>query len=162
MSEEPIIVLDEEESSYERRRLPAVERGLRVLNPEDKMPSELDEDIRQEAAANGRRVQYSTMKAHMELAAMALATGATIKQAGAYAGVTVGQIKKRYLPNPDFRARVAELHTQMTSQLKGRIINELLRRTTDENLQAMDLLSILRIGDRVGLSRAEGAEGAER
>lgn len=160
--ENPAVILDpEEESSHDRNRLPAMTRGVRILNPEDKMPSEVDEEIRQEAQMQGRRVQYSVMHAHMELAAIALATGATKKQAAAYAGISVDQLKKKYLPDPDFRARISELHAQMTTSIKGRIVKELLRRTEPENLQQMEILDVLRIGDRVGLSRGAGGENEE-
>lgn len=158
---EPAVILDpEEETVQTRNRQPAMDVGVRILNPEDKMPSELAEDIGREGL-RGRRVQYSVMHAHMEMAAIALATGCTTKQAAAYAGVSRDQIKKKYLPDPDFRSRVSELHTQMTTSIKGRIVKELMRRTEPEILQGMDILDVLRIGDRVGLSRGAGGENEE-
>lgn len=154
---QPAVILDpEEQTNHTKNRQGAMDRGVRILNPEDKMPSELAEEINKDGF-QGRRVQYSVMHAHMEMAAIALATGCTIKQAAAYAGVSKAHIKKKYLPDPDFRARVSELHTQMTASIKGRIIKELLRRTEPENLQTMEILDVLRIGDRVGLGRGEAA-----
>jgi hypothetical protein len=90
----------------------------------------------------------------MEMAAQALAVGATVKMAAAYAGVSRRQVKK-YLASADFRARVEELRNLLVSRLRGKVIRELNRRTSPEKIAQMDLLDILRIGDRVGLGRGE-------
>jgi hypothetical protein len=161
MEAHAVLLDEEEETAWDRNRAPAMDNGVAILNPEDKMPSDIDEDIREASQQTGRRVQYTQMHAHMELAAIALATGCTIKQAAGYAGVSRAHLKTKYMPDPDFRARVAELHTQMTSTIKGRIVAELLRRTQPEAIKGMEILDVLRIGDRVGLSRGAGAESEE-
>jgi hypothetical protein len=147
-----IIVLDPEGMSpQELNALPATRRGLKVLNPR----GEGEEEIA--ARMRGRRLPYASMRAHQEMAAQALATGATLKMAARYAGVSVRQVKK-YQTDVDFRERIEELRSTMLSRLKGRIVRELSRRTSGEEIQKLELLDILRIGDRVGLARGSATD----
>jgi len=107
-----------------------------------------------------RRAQYQAMQMHMERAAIALAAGASWKTTADFAGVSVRQTRK-YYTDPDFRARIDELRKTMTSRLQGRIVKELLRRTSPNAIQRIELLDLLRIGDRVGLARGSNALEAE-
>lgn len=125
-----------------------VERALTLVKPNDE----------QLPAQTPRRTQYQAMQMHMERAALALAAGASYKFASQYSGVSKRQITK-YYTDPDFRSRIDELRKTMTSKLQGRIIQELLARTAPNKIGRIDLLDLLRIGDRVGLARGANAEG---
>jgi hypothetical protein len=144
----------EQQTTQIKRRMAPAETGLRVLNPQNKG----FEDIKQEIDTK-QRIPYSAMMAHMELAAQALAVGATVKMAAKYAGVGPRQVKK-YLADASFRARVEELRNLLVSKLRGKVLRELDRRTSPELIRQMDLLDVLRIGDRVGMGRGENV--AER
>lgn len=119
--------------------------GLRVLNPSGKDAEDYQEEI-----SKNPRVRYAAMRGHQEMAAQALAVGATQKLAAKYAGVSQRQIKK-YYAIPDFRVRVEELRAVLASRMKGRIMRELNRRLTGENIKNMDTLDMLRIFDRISI-----------
>lgn len=122
----------------------ATNRHLKILDPKP-----LDaESVQQQMVAKNPRIRYSGMRAHMELAAHALAVGGTQKLAAKYAGVSERQIKK-YYADPDFRVRIEELRAVLASKLKGRILRELDRRTTGDNIKNMELLDMLRVFDRI-------------
>jgi AcrR family transcriptional regulator len=93
----------------------------------------------------------------MELSAQVLAVGGTFKMAAARAGCSVRQVKK-YYSSADYRARIDELRSTLLSRLRGRIVRELERRTSDEKIQRMELLDLLRVYDRV-LGPGKGAGG---
>lgn len=93
-------------------------------------------------------MRYAAMRAHQEMAAQALAVGATNKLAGQYAGVSPRQIKK-YMTDPDFRARIEEHRATTTSRIRGKIIRELDRRTGSVQIKNMELLDLLRVMDRL-------------
>lgn len=118
-------------------------RGLKILNPQGKELEEYKEEIEKKP-----RMRYAAMRAHQEMAAQALAVGATQKLAGQYAGVSPRQIKK-YMMDPDFRARIEEHRAMTTSKIRGKIIRELDRRTDKQSIQNMELLDLLRIMDRL-------------
>lgn len=142
-----LLILDPDEMTpQERNRIEATNRGLKVLNPR----GETAEDMMSKPTM--RRQPYASMRVHQEMVAQAIASGATMKMAAKYAGVSVRQVKK-YYTDVDFRERVEELRSVMLSRLKGRIVRELGRRTSGEEIQKLELLDILRIGDRVGLGR---------
>lgn len=153
MSEKaPLLVLDPEETTPQiRNRMESTNRGLRILNPQGQDHEEI------QAKMTARRLPYAAMRAHQELAAQALASGATMKMASRYAGISIRQIKK-YYTDVDFRERIEELRTTMLSKLKGRIVKELGRRTNREEIQKLEILDILRIGDRVGLARGSAVD----
>jgi hypothetical protein len=130
-------------TSQERNRLDPTNRTLKLLNPTAK-----DEEDFKEGFAKQPRLKYAGMRAHMEMSAMALAAGSTQKMAARYAGVSPRQIKK-YLTDPDFRARIQELRGLATSRLQGKIVRELNRRTDGLNIRQMELLDLLRIYDRM-------------
>jgi hypothetical protein len=147
-----LLVLDPGEmTAQERNRIEATNRGLRVLNTGGADADEYAGKMR------ARRLPYASMRAHQEMAAQALASGATIKMAAKYAGVSPRQVKK-YFTDVDFRERIEELRSTMLSRLKGRIVRELGRRTSGKEIQKLELLDILRIGDRVGLARGSAAD----
>lgn len=139
----------EKQTAQIKRRMGPADTGLRVLNPQNKGFEEIKDEI-----DTKQRIPYSAMAAHMELAAQALAVGATRKMAAQYAGVGPRQVKK-YLTDASFRTRVEELRDLLVSKLRGKVIRELDRRTSPELIKQMDLLDVLRIGDRVGLGRGE-------
>lgn len=116
---------------------------LKIVNPTAKDAEDIEEGLRRNP-----RTRYAAMRAHQEMAAMALASGSTQKMAARYAGVSPRQIKK-YLQDPDFRSRIEELRVLATSRLKGKIIKELNRRTDGLNIRQMELLDLLRIFDRM-------------
>jgi len=105
------------------------------------------EDIK-EGIAKNPRMHYVAMRAHQEQAAQALAAGATHKLAAAHAGISVRQVKK-YYADPDFRARIEELRNTLMSRIRGRLMRELNRRTTGDNLKNLEILDFLRVWDRV-------------
>jgi hypothetical protein len=148
MAKQQLVMPIEQQSGQVRNRLPVANAGLTIINPQGKDFEDHQEDMER------KRLPYSAMQAHMEMAAQALAVGATVKMAAAYAGVSRRQVKK-YLASADFRARVEELRNLLVSRLRGKVIRELNRRTSPEKIAQMDLLDILRIGDRVGLGRGE-------
>lgn len=144
MARELIQVPPEKMTSQIRNRKQPTERALRVLNPR----GEGQEEIQERIERNNPRMKYTAMRAHQEMAAQALAVGATQKMAAIYAGVSQRQIKK-YYGDPDFRSRIEELRAVLASRIKGRIMNELNRRVTGKKIQRMDTLEMLRILDRM-------------
>lgn len=138
-----LVHLPEDAGPGDRKRLEATNRGLAILNPQAKDLGDYQEEI-----VKKPRMRYAAMRAHMEMASQALAVGATQKLAGQYAGVSPRQIKK-YMQNPDFRARIEEHRATTTSRIKGKIIRELDRRTDTTVIKNMELLDLLRIMDRL-------------
>lgn len=96
----------------------------------------------------GQRVKYSAMEAHMEMAATALASGASFKLAAAKAGISVRQVKK-YYSTADFRGRIEELRSTTFSKIRGRVLKELENRTDPTKIGKIELLDLLRVHDRV-------------
>lgn len=131
-------------SLKQKRNMEATNRDLRLL---DRQPLDAEE-VQQQMVRKNPRIRYSGMRSHMELAAHALAVGSTQKMAARYAGISERQVKK-YYADPDFRARIEELRTVLASKLKGRIMRELDRRTSGENIKNMELLDMLRVFDRI-------------
>lgn len=138
-----VILEPGEETGATRRRMDSTERGLRILNPQHR-----DAEDYQESIARQPRIRYAAMRAHMEMAAQALAVGATQVMAARYAGVAPRQIKK-YMADPDFRNRIEELRAVLASKIKGKIMREMNRRVTGQRIKNMDTLEMLRIFDRV-------------
>lgn len=142
-NEQQLIIPTGEQTSQIRNRMDPTNRGLRLINPQAK-----DFDDHKEAISRTPRLRYAAMRAHMEMSAQVIAVGGTQKMAAKYAGVSPRQIKK-YYQDADFRTRVEELRGLLASRIKGKILRELNRRTTGQNLQNMDLLDMLRVFDRV-------------
>lgn len=138
-----VIIDPSEMTGAIRRRLEPTNRGLKVLNPTGK-----SEEDYQEGFAKQPRLRYAAMRAHQEMAAQALSTGSTQVMAARYAGVAPRQIKK-YMGDPDFRARIEELRTVLASKMKGKIMRELNRRVTGARIKNMETLEMLRIFDRI-------------
>lgn len=115
-----------------------------MINPTDKGLEEIEEGIKK----GQPRARYTGMRAHQELAAQVLAVGGTQRLAAKYAGVSYRQIKK-YYSSSDFRTRIEELRAVMASKIKGRIMNELSRRTDPKMIKNMELLDLLRVMDRL-------------
>lgn len=150
---DPIDMDGEEMSVYSERRLPLANNGLKLINPARKDEDDYKEEFKK------KRQPYSAMRAHMELAAQAIAAGGTQVMAAKYAGISKRQVHK-YVKDADFRARVEEIRTLLVSKIRGKVIREIDRRTSPEVIQKMELLDLLRVGDRVGLGR--GAVEAEK
>lgn len=127
----------------DRKRLEPANRGLQILNPTGKEFEDYKEEI-----VKKPRLRYAAMRAHQEMAAQALAVGATQKLAAQYAGVSPRQIKK-YQTDPEFRARIEEMRALMASKITGKIMRELDRRTDRATIKNMELLDLLRIMDRL-------------
>lgn len=138
-----LVHLPEDAGPGDRKRLEPTNRGLAILNPKGKELEDYKEEI-----VKKPRMRYAAMRAHQEMAAQALAVGATQKLAGQYAGVSARQIKK-YMMDPDFRARIDEHRSMMMSKIKGKIMRELDRRTDRVSIKNMELLDLLRIMDRL-------------
>lgn len=138
-----LVHLPENAGPGDRKRLEATNRGLAILNPRGR-----DLDDYKEEIVKKPRMRYAAMRAHMEMAAQALAVGATQKLAAQYAGVSARQIKK-YYTDPDFRARIEEHRATTTGRIRGKIIRELDRRTGSVQIKNMELLDMLRIMDRL-------------
>lgn len=142
-----IQVLDSD-SSQIRRRAPAVEEGLKLL----KLKSE-DELVESEVK---KRKRYASMRAHKEIAATVLAVGGSRKMAARKAGVSIRQIQK-YFTDPDFRERIQEIQELASNRIRGRVMKEVTRRTGPKMIKRMELLDLLRVGDRFGLGRGKAS-----
>jgi hypothetical protein len=129
-------------SSIELNRLPVVEKNMAILtNGKPQDPLRLQADI-------AKREKYSSMKSHMEMAAVVLAAGGTQRMAAQHAGVSKRQVHK-YITSSQFRERVAELREIIKSRVGGRILAEFVRRTEPETIGRMEILDLTRIYDRV-------------
>ena len=135
-------LLTEDSTGKDRLSLPVVQEGLSILDPKRESFEERSERFREQ------RKKYAAMHAHMEMAALVLATGGTFRLAAAKAGVSVRQVKK-YYTDPDFRTRIQELRDTMLSKVKGRLYKELERRTRPGTIEHIELLDLLRVFDRV-------------
>lgn len=125
-----------------RNRLPRVNEGMELLAPEGQDFEELKDDF-----MTRKRMKYGAMRSHMEMAATALATGATYKIAAAHAGISVRQVKK-YMQDPDFRERITELRSVLMSKIQGKIVQELDRRTEPDEIKGLEMMDLLRVLDR--------------
>lgn len=125
-----------------RNRLPRVNEGMTILVPKGQDFAEIKDDF-----MTRKRAKYGGMRAHMEMAATALATGATYKIAAAHAGISVRQVKK-YMQDPDFRERITELRSVLMSKIQGKIVQELDRRTEPDEIKGLEMMDVLRVLDR--------------
>lgn len=137
-----VVELPPNSTGRDRNSLSTVNKRLPMVVPEFKSHAELTEEIAE------TRPKYAPMLAHREMAAQVLATGGSYRLAANHAGISVRQVKK-YLTSPDFRARVEELRTLMMSKVRGRLMKEMVRRTTPSMLKQTELMDFLRIFDRV-------------
>lgn len=131
-----------------RNRAPVAEEHLKLLRP----PKQTDVEDR----AIKKRQRYAPMRGRQEIAAMVIAAGGTKQQAARKVGVSRRQISK-YMASADFRDRIAELHETLATKIRGKIIREIDKRTTPEMIKRMELLDVLRVGDRFGLGRGNGS-----
>lgn len=127
-------------------RAPVVQENVNLLKPR------ADEKIHQDHLQN--RTRYAAMKGHMEKAAALIAAGATTTQAAQSIGVSRRQIRK-YMESGAFRERVQELQETIGNRIRGRVLKEVDRRTSPSMIKKMELLDLLRVGDRVGLGRGD-------
>jgi len=134
--------VEETYSGHDRNLLPAVREGLRVLDPKRESFEERSERFR------AQRLKYAPMRAHMEMAATALAAGGSFRLAATHAGVSVRQVKK-YYTDAEFRSRIEELRNTMFSKIRGRVIKEMEKRTEPGKIEQIELLDLLRVFDRV-------------
>lgn len=142
-----IVVLDGD-SGMMRRRAPVVEEGMKILKLKDEAEL-IDANVK-------KRVRYAAMHAHREIAATVLAVGGTRKLASRKAGVSVRQIQK-YWEDPDFRERIQELQELLGGRVRGKVMKEINRRTSSKMIKKMELLDVLRVGDRFGLGRGKAS-----
>jgi len=120
------------------------------LNPTGKSDEDYAEGFRKQP-----RLRYAAMRAHQEMAAQALAVGATQKLAAKYAGVSPRQIKK-YYTDPEFRTRIEELRGVLASKIRGKIYRELDRRTSKPFIVNLEVMDLVRILDRTGPQGGKG------
>src|SRR5689334_5154499 len=118
----PKTMVDQGFSTHDATHARAAAQGLRVLDPKAESFEERSERM---AAA---RLPYAPMRAHMEMAAMVLASGGTFRLAATHAGISVRQVKK-YYSTAEFRQRILELRETMMGKIRGRIVRDLVRRT---------------------------------
>jgi hypothetical protein len=142
-----VAILDSD-SKRTKRLAPVVSQNLKTLRAP--VPSKVREKL------VVKRARYAAMKTHMEIAAIAIAAGATPRMAARKAGVNKRQISK-YMQNADFRERVHEFQELLGNRILGRVLKEVNRRTEPEVIKKMELLDLLRVGDRVGLGRGSGS-----
>lgn len=95
------------------------------------------------------RTRYAALSVRREMAATILAAGGTTGQAARAIGARSRKTINRYLRDPHFRDRVAELQSIAAQQVGGRIMKEFRRRTTPENIERLEVLDLTRIFDRV-------------
>lgn len=129
-------------------RAPIVSENLKLLNapqPEKVKKKNIE-----------KRVRYAAMKTHMEIVAHVIAAGGSAKQAATKAGVSRRQVRK-YMESGDFRDRIAELQELLGGKIRGRVMKEIERRTDPKVIEKMELLDVLRVGDRFGLGRGAGS-----
>lgn len=126
----------------DRNLLPVVQEGLKILDPKRESFEERSNRVR------ASRLKYAPMRAHMEMAAMVLASGGSFKLAAAKAGISLRQVKK-YYTDPEFRSRIEELRATVFSKIRGRLYKELDRRTAPGTIEQIELLDLLRVFDRV-------------
>lgn len=131
-----------DETSWDEKRRPVVEEGLKILDPKRETFEE------RQTRLEGQRTPYAAMVAHQELAALVLAAGGTTRQAAAKAGVSKRQVKK-YMESADFRQRIEEFRQQKFSKIAGRVLKELEKRTDPKAIKHIDLLDLLRVFDRM-------------
>jgi hypothetical protein len=131
-----------------RRSAPVVEDNLRMLKTP---PAETIEQ-----KAEKKRIRYAAMRTHQEIAANVIAAGGNATQAARKAGVSRRQVRK-YMESADFRERVAELQEVLGNAIRGRVMKEIGRRTGPKYIQKMELLDVLRVGDRFGLGRGSAS-----
>lgn len=131
-----------------RRRAPVVSENMKTLRAPTKAAIE-NKNLQ-------KRARYAAMQTHMEIAAIVLAAGGTAKQAARKAGVSRRQIRK-YMESADFRDRIIELQETLGNRIRGRIMKEIGRRTGPEFIEKMELLDLLRVGDRFGLGRGNAS-----
>jgi hypothetical protein len=134
--------LPDDATGHDRNLLPAVREGLRVIDPKRETFEERSDRFR------AQRLKYAPMRAHMEMAAMALAAGGSFRLAATHAGVSVRQVKK-YYTDAEFRSRIEELRNTMFSRIRGRVIKEMEKRTEPGKIEQIELLDLLRVFDRV-------------
>ena len=137
-----------EDGARARKRAPVVEENLKILRAPEKTTLE--------QKALQKRVRYAAMQTHMEIAAIVLAAGGTATQAANKAGIGKRQVRK-YMESGDFRDRIIELQETLGNRIRGRIMKEIGRRTAPEFIEKMELLDLLRVGDRFGLGRGNAS-----
>jgi hypothetical protein len=137
-----VVMPDDGISHIDRKHMPVVKELMA------QMPHARESFEERQERLGLQRVKYSAMQTHQEMAATALAAGATYKIAAAKAGISVRQVKK-YYTQADFRARIEELRQTTFSKIRGRILKELEKRTDPEHIRNIELLDLLRVHDRV-------------
>lgn len=133
-----------------KNRIPVVEDNLKLIGKKAKTSDEVEEITIE------KRQRYAEMKGHMEVAAAVLAAGGSPKIAGRKAGVSGRQVRK-YMESAVFRERVQELQETLGNRIRGRVLKEVSRRTSPSMIRKMELLDLLRVGDRVGLGRGNAS-----
>ena len=136
------------DSSQTRRKAEAASEHLKTLRMPD--PDKVEEK------AVLKRQRYAPMKRNMEIAAYVIAAGGSVKLAARKTGLSTRQIRK-YQSMGDFRDRVVELHELLATRVRGKVIKEVDRRTSPKMIKKMELLDLLRVGDRFGLGRGAGS-----
>lgn len=148
-----VVVPDAGFGRNEKKQLSTVKQIM------EEMPRARESFEERQERLDGQRIKYSAMLAHQEMAAIALASGGTFKIAAAKAGISVRQVKK-YYTQADFRARIEELRQTTFSKIRGRVLQEMSRRTDPEKIKNIELLDLLRIHDRVyGAPGGKGGGG---
>lgn len=142
------VTVYDNDSAQTKNKAEIVPEHLKTLRMPD--PDKVEEK------AIKKRQRYAPMQRKMEIAAHVLAAGGSAKLAARKVGVSPRQIRK-YAASADFRDRVVELHETLATRVRGKVIKEVDRRTSPELIKKMELLDLLRVGDRFGLGRGAGS-----
>lgn len=142
------IPVHDNDSKRARVLAPVVSENMKMVKAPD--------PVRVHERAIEKRLRYAAMQTHKELAAHVIACGGTKKQAAEKAGISRRQVGQ-YMASADFRDRIAELQELLGGKIRGRIMKEVNRRTGPKFIEKMELLDLLRVGDRFGLGRGNGS-----
>lgn len=132
----------------------ALERNLALL-PEEARRSE--DEIYDELVESGEKPLSAAQQAHRQIAAAALAVGATNSEAADHAGVSENTVAAFCKEEP-FKQLVADLRGHVVGRIAGRIVNRLDTLTGPNEIEKLDVDDLLHIHDRVaGPKSAAGA-----
>lgn len=132
----------------------SLERNLALLPPE---ALRSEDEIYDELVESGEKPLSAAEQAHRQIAAAALAVGATNIEAADHAGVSEATVARFWKEEP-FRQFVADLRGHVVGRIAGRIVNRLDTLTGPEEIEKLDVDDLLHIHDRVaGPKSAAGA-----
>jgi hypothetical protein len=142
--------------STERHR-EFLERNFALL-PAEAQRSE--DEIYEGLVQTGENERSAAAQAHRTMAAALLAAGGTLREAADHAGVTEATVAG-YWKDPDFRDLINQWTSTRLATVSGRVVGELVRRTSGKRLRRMDTGDVLRVFDRVAGGRSPAAAASK-